>query len=377
MAPRKKKDVSQAWLSRYHDPRAPGSLGGVQRFAKAHQIPLKQAQRVLERDLAYTLHKPRRRRFPTVPVIVGGLDDQWVADLVEVQPLAKYNRGIRYLLTVLDVLSKYAWVQPLKAKTGVALVHAFEKILKQQRRHPNRLQTDRGKEFYNRTFQRWLDEQGIQHFSTEGDGKASVVERFNRTLKERLYRYFTAANTLTFDDVLPELVQGYNATRHRSIGMAPQDVTWDNEEAVWKRLYGPRLKGKKKPQFKVGDRVRLNKIHWTVGPKKCLWCIVWYQDPCPPIRFANGMTPLSKARFMMRIYKKSMCPMCFGSKRYLSVKKIDGWSSGKGGKGEQITKKKKGWPDKYNSWIASQDVTSLRAPQNKKETSLPKRRRRD
>ena len=139
-------------------------------------------------------------------MIVGGLDDQWVADLVEVQPLAKYNRGRRYLLTVLDALSKYAWVQPLKAKTGVALVHAFEKILKQGRRQPNRLQTDRGKEFYNRTFQRWLEEQGIQHFSTEGDAKASVVERFNRNLKERLYRYFTAANTLRFDDVLPGLV---------------------------------------------------------------------------------------------------------------------------------------------------------------------------
>ena len=110
---------------------------------------------------------------------------------------------------------------------------------------------------------RWLDEQGVQHFSTEGDAKASVVERFNRTLKERLYRYFTAANTLKFDDVLPELVQGYNATRHRSIGMAPQDVTRDNEEAVWKRLYGKRLKDQKKPKFKVGDRVRLNKIHRT------------------------------------------------------------------------------------------------------------------
>ena len=108
------------------------------------KFPLKKAQRVLERDLAYTSHKPRRRRFPTLPVIVGGLDDQWVADLVEVQPLAKYNRGIRYLLMVLDVLSKYAWVQPLKAKTGVALVKAFDKILKQGRK-PNRLQTDRGR----------------------------------------------------------------------------------------------------------------------------------------------------------------------------------------------------------------------------------------
>ena len=85
MAPRKTKrklDVSQQWLARYHDPRTPGSLGGVQRFARAHQIPLKKAQRVLQRDLAYTMHKSRRRRFPTLPVIVGGLDDQWVADLV-------------------------------------------------------------------------------------------------------------------------------------------------------------------------------------------------------------------------------------------------------------------------------------------------------
>ena len=117
--------MSEQWLSCYHDPRAEGSLGGVQRFARAHKIPLKKAQRVLEQGLAYTLHKPRRRRFPTLPVIVGGLDDQWVADLVEVQPLAKYNQGIRYLLMVLDVLSKYAWVQPLKAKTGVK---AFDKI---------------------------------------------------------------------------------------------------------------------------------------------------------------------------------------------------------------------------------------------------------
>ena len=79
-----------------------------------------------------------------------------------------------------------------------------------------------------------------------------LVERFNRTLKEPLYRYFTAANTLRFDDALPELVQGYNATRHRSIGMAPQDVTWENEEAVWKRLYDKRLKGKRpQPKFKV------------------------------------------------------------------------------------------------------------------------------
>ena len=264
MAPRKKKtrvNVATKWLSKYHDVRTRASLGGVRRFAKAHKLPLKKAQRILEQDLAYTLHKPRRRRFPTLPVIVGGLDDRWVVDLVEVQPLAKYNRGVRYLMTMVDALSKYAWVQPLKAKTGVAVVQAFDKILRQGRR-PNRLQTHRGKEFYNRTFQQWVQKHGIHHFSTYGDAKAALVERFNRTLKERLYRYFTAANTFQFLDELPRLMEGYNATRHRAIGMAPQDVTWSNEEAVWNHLYGKWLKQKPtRPKLHVGDRVRLNKVH--------------------------------------------------------------------------------------------------------------------
>ena len=171
--PKKKKKISVAdvLLKKYHDPKAPGSLGGVQRFAKAYGLPVKKAKQVLEKDLAYTLHKPRRRRFPTLPVVVGGLDDQWVADLIEVQPLAKYNKGIRYLLTVIDVLSKYAWVQPLKNKTGPSVVEALETIVEEGRK-PVRLQTDKGKEFYNTTVQTWLKQQGIQHFSTEGGKKA-------------------------------------------------------------------------------------------------------------------------------------------------------------------------------------------------------------
>ena len=375
MAPRKKNNVSQQWLSRYHDPRAPGSLGGVQRFAKAHRLPLKKAQRVLERDLAYTLHKPRHRRFPTVPVIVGGLDDQWVADLVEVQPLAKYNRGIRYLLTVVDVLSKYAWVQPLKDKIGVALVRSFNKILK-GRRQPNRLQTDRGKEFYNRTFQRWVDEQGIQHFSTEGDAKASVVERFNRTLKERLYRYFAAANTLRFDDVLPELVQGYNATRHRSIGMAPPRRDVGQRRSCVETIVRQTVEKEEKPQFKVGDRVRLNKIH---RPFEKGYLPGWTEEVFVVHRVVPGPVPTYKIRewddtpvqgtFYEEDLQKVHVSDVFRIEKVLKRQK-DRWLV-----------KWKGWPDKYNSWIASQDVTSLRPPKRKKTQETPpkrpKRRRRD
>jgi len=216
-------------LARYRDPLKPGSLGGLTRFAEANKISSRRAREVLQRDLGYTLHKPRRRRFPTVPVMVFGIDEQWTADLIEVTNIAKYNRGYRYLLTVVDVFSKHAWVQPVKSKTGKAVTEAMAKILKGGRT-PTNLQTDDGKEFYNKTFQALMKQKGIHHFSTSGDTKASVVERFNRTLKQRLYRYFTIQNTLNFVPVLKDLVRGYNRSYHRSIKRAPDQVTQANSE---------------------------------------------------------------------------------------------------------------------------------------------------
>ena len=370
MAPRKKKKqppvnatATAKWLSKYHDVRTRASLGGVRRFAQAHKLPLKTAQRPLEQDLAYTLHKPRRRRFPTFPVIVGGLDDQWVVDLVEVQPLAKYNRGVRYLMTVVDALSKYAWIQPLKAKTGVAVVQAFDKILRQGRR-PNRLQTDRGKEFYNRTFQQWAQKHGIQHFSTDGDAKAALVERFNRTLKERLYRYFTAANTFQFLDELPRLVEGYNATRHRAIGMAPQDVTWSNEEAVWNHLYGKWLNQKPtRPTFQVGDRVRLNKVHRTFEKG---YLPGWTEEVFVVHRVIPGPLPTYKIHewdgspVEGTFYKEDLQKVQLADDALFRIEKVLKRQKG------QMFVKWQGWPDKYNSWIPSQALTTTTTQKTRK-----------
>ena len=184
-----------------------------------------------------------------------------MADLIEVGNIAKYNRGYRYLLTVVDMFSKYACVQPMKSKTGKAVTEAMAKILKgSEGRKPINLQTDDGKEFYNKTFQALMKQKGIQHFSTSGDTKASVVEQFNQTLKHRLNRYFTVRNTLNFVPVLQDLVLGYNHSYHRSIKMAPWKVNVSNEDMVWKNLHAKRLGGKRiKPKLKVGDRVRLNK----------------------------------------------------------------------------------------------------------------------
>ena len=162
----------------YEDPQEPGALGGVEPFAKAQILKTPQAQRILQSVLSYTLHKPRRTRFPTSPTLVFDRDEQWQMDLVDMQKLSRWNKGNKYLLTVIDVLSKYAWAVPIKSKRSQDMTRGLERIYKQASpRRPLRVQTDQGKEFYNRGVQAWFKKQGSHHFSTYGDSKASVVER--------------------------------------------------------------------------------------------------------------------------------------------------------------------------------------------------------
>ena len=214
-----------------------GGAGAIQReVGKRHK---KQVSKWLSFQDTYTLHKPVRYRFPRRRVIVGGIDHQWQADLVDVSRLSKLNKGFKFLLTCIDVLSKYAWVVPLKDKTGQSLVRAFQQIFKTGRQPKVALQSDKGTEFYNRTFQKFLRDHKVGFFSTENeDIKACIAERFNRTLKTKMWKYFTKHDTVVYVDVLQDLVWSYNHTYHRSIKMAPTDVTQRNQEVVWQHLYG-------------------------------------------------------------------------------------------------------------------------------------------
>ena len=114
---------------------------------------------------------------------------------------------------------------------------AFQTILSSGRK-PNKLQTDQGTEFLNHVFQKFLRENNIDFFTVNSRLKASVVERFNRTFKNKVYKYFTAKNILSYIDVLPKLVKSYNNTYHCSIKMKPSQVTKSNEAKVWDTLYG-------------------------------------------------------------------------------------------------------------------------------------------
>ena len=101
------------------------------------------------KQLANELHKPIIRKFEKRRVYSTFKDNIWGVDLADMQLLSKYNKGIRFLLCVIDIFSKYAWVVPLKDKKGTSIVKAFQKILKQSNRKPNKIWVDKGSEFYN------------------------------------------------------------------------------------------------------------------------------------------------------------------------------------------------------------------------------------
>jgi hypothetical protein len=175
---------------------------------------------------------------------------------------SKENEGFKYLLTVIDCFSKFAWSIPIKDKTADKIIEAFNNIFKQ--RKPLKLQTYKGKEFINKKFQDLLKKNNIHWFSTNSNMKASIVERFDRTLKTKMWRYFTEIGHKRWIDVISDLVYNYNNTYHRSIKMAHGEGSKkENESIVYRNLYGQSEMYKKNNKFKVGDKVRISKWKGT------------------------------------------------------------------------------------------------------------------
>ena len=204
------------------------------------------------------LYKPARRNYPGRKVDIRGIDETWQADLVEMIPYSRENKNFKYLLTIIDVFSKYAWTVPVKQKTGYDVAIAMKSILNKGR-VPKNLQTDRGKEFYNDTFKNLMKKYKINHYSTYSNLKASICERFNRTLKARMWVKFSLRGNYKWLDILSDLVTAYNDRKHRTIDMKPKDVNASNEAKALKKFNYKNKTIYKKSKFKVGDKVRVSK----------------------------------------------------------------------------------------------------------------------
>lgn len=210
-----------------------------------------------KRGIVEELHKQARKRFPRRRVYVKSIDDLWQIDLVDMQKYAKFNKGQKYILTVIDVLSKFAWAVPVRDKSGKAVTAAMKRVLTS--RIPKNIQCDRGNEFYNKDFTALMNSYDINLYSTFSPLKASVVERFNRTIKVWMHKEFSVQGDYKWLDLLPTLLLKYNNRVHRTIGMKPIKVRAHHSKMLAEKLNTPPPNASRKVSFKKGDIVRISK----------------------------------------------------------------------------------------------------------------------
>ena len=174
-------------------------------------------------------------------------------DLAGMQSLSKYNKGIKYLLCVIDLFSKYAWVVPIKDKKETSMVNAFKKIVRDSNRKPNKIWVDQGSKFYNKPFKDFLKINTIEMYSTYNGEKSVVAERFIRTLKNKIFKHMTVTSKNIYFDVLDVIVDKYDDTVRKTIKMKLTEVTGD-----YYAEYNEDPSNKKDPKFKVGGNVRIS-----------------------------------------------------------------------------------------------------------------------
>lgn len=192
---------------------------------------------LIEQD-AYNQHKLVRKKFPRRMYNVSNIYDCFEADLADFRSIKSFNDNYTFVLFVIDCLSKFLWVEPLKDKTGESVANALRKIFtKNQDKLPVIFQTDKGKEFTARTVQNVFKEFNIEfRMIRNPDAKCAIAERVIKTIKHRLWRYFTHKNTRRYIDVLPAIIHSYNHTVHSGIKMAPATVNLHNADVARSNL---------------------------------------------------------------------------------------------------------------------------------------------
>ena len=303
--------------------------------------------------LAEELHKPVKRKFRKRRVRVSGNNKIWAADLADMTALKDYNDGYTFLLLVIDTFSKYGWIIPLKNKQGKTVAKALKNIFEE--RKPEKLWTDKGTEFKNKNVKDL-----VELYSTENEEKSSIAERWIRTIKEKMWKYFTDNNTYKYIDVLPDLVEDYNNTVHSSTKLTPIDASKKkNELTVWRNLYPDRYKTSRlNPKFSVGDEVRITKKKKDFEKG---YTTRWTEEifTIKEIRETNPITyklkDLQGEEIKGTFYEPELQKT---EQQVFRIEKVI-----KKEKGRSFVKWK-GYPDKFNSWVDNKDLIDLNQLKN-------------
>ena len=326
---------------------------------KNKELTREDLKKWLQEQYTYSLHKPYKKPSIYRKTMTSGVDDQWQADLVEMREFSDSNNGYNYLLCTLDCFSKFAWCEPLKTKTGTEVRGAFDSIFNKGRT-PSKLQFDEGREFYNSQTESLFQDRNIEYFSTHAGQKASLVERFNRTLKSRMWKYFTANETRKWINIVQNLVDDYNNTYHRTIKMTPIEASRpENSLTVWHNIYGAYMAEKYgAPTYKIGQTVRISKYK-SIFDKGYL---PNYTEEFYKIKEVKLGRPTVYTLEDLKgeavdglFYDGELSPYNETDETTYKVEKVLGKKTVKGKK--FVLVKYKGWPDKFNEWLPAENVT--------------------
>lgn len=249
----------------YYDINKPtifGSSNNLKKYVTNNNLNIttNEIKKWLQNQDVFTLHKNVKHNIKRNHYNISNIGDLYEIDLIDVVKDKKQNDGFSFILTCIDVFSKYAWVRPVKNKTGLEILNAFKDILKESDRIPIAVQSDKGREFKNHLFTSFLKQMGIkQQFpKVLSLQKAAVIERFNRTLKEKLFKYYTFKKNKRFVDIIQPLVNTYNNTVHSTIKMKPNEVNSNNVLQVYENTHGRFMNEKKQKQkFNENDYIRI------------------------------------------------------------------------------------------------------------------------
>lgn len=311
-----------------------------------------------KKDVVQELHRGARRNFPRRSYVMRGINDTFQADLVEMIPYAQQNKGYRYILMVIDVFSKRAWAKELKNKTGEEVTKAMASIFAEYPNHiPRNLHTDQGKEFYNHQFQSLMKKHGINHYSTFSKMKASIVERLNRTILNKIWHQFSLQGSHDWLSNLQRVINEYNASHHRTIQMKPIDVTEANQSDLLKTVYKQSENpfnlyklNNRKSKFKVNDYVRISKF-------KALFEKGYTPNWSTEIFQISKILPTKPITYLLVDSNKDEIKGCFYQYELQKVRHPDIYLIEKvlRRKGDKLYVKWLGFDDTHSSWIEKKD----------------------
>ena len=329
----------------------------------------------LKSQPAYTLFRPAPHKkgvYERAKIVTSGIDEQWQADLTDMSSWRRENKGFRYILTVVDVMSRFAFARPIKHKNGQEVAEALQDIFTESQRHPKfYLQTDEGKEFFNKHVKELASKYGFSQFHTyDRDIKAAIVERFNRTLKEMIWRYFTWTNTRKWvtnsqgEDMLAKFVNAYNHRQHTTLGMSPLQAMEDDQNELHDSTIGMHLKRKQRNRLerdysniKVGDFVLVNTakkmFEKGVAPK---WTREVFKvidvDMSSP-RISYKLEDMEGEEVQGMFVSDQLQKVTDPTNQPLLIEKIVKR------KGNQVLVKYLGYGDKFNTWVHKSQVKDL------------------